>query len=421
MCAYVVMTKIKKSPNRKKQMKASRKTILLSALLLSAGLSGAAQAQIDMNKKPVLVITNEPMTSGTPASTVSAGVPSAPIYNVPSKAPDITPDQISGAAYFDQTQTPVGRKIDQMRSDLFALQTRLGGVAEQISEADRNNQTNAAAYNASVATINTALQSGTTPGNPRLVAKLHEAEKSLDEIGNNVAKVNNTSVRVAELASMAAFLLEATRSTYALSGAIEEDHVRLAQLEDQINGVMVLIERLQLESNDRLSRTNAFLASERNNLRTLSMGVTSGNMFGRSLRGRGFDQASYIPSTDSVSMQSTGYAPMPSSAIPAPLPTERKPLAKIRFDRPDVNYTQPVYMAVQEALQKYPSGQIEIVAVHPQSANAAEVAIEATRARRNAESVMRSLEQMGVPMEKITMSASQSPEARSSEVHVFLR
>lgn len=425
MYAHVVMTKNNKIPSRMRDMTALRKTILLSALLLTAGFANSAHAQIDMNKKPVLVITNEAMPVSPTQN--AAGVPTAPIYNVPNKAPVITPDQISGAAYFDQTRTPVGRKIDQMRSDLFALQTRLNGIAEAISEADSHNQQNAAAYNASVATINTALQSGTTPGNPRLVAKLKEAQGSLDQISNNVTKVNGTSIRVAELASMAAFLLEAARSTYALSGAIEEDHVRLAQLEDQINGVMVLIERLQLESSDRLARTNAFLASERNNLRTLSMGVTSGNMFGRSLRGRGFDQVSYTPAAPMTSMTSSsrvssgGFAPMPGSAAAAPMPSGRQPLAKIRFDRANVNYKQPVYMAVQEALQKYPSSQIEIVAVHPQSSNAAEVAIETTRARRNAEEVMRTLEQMGVPMNKLTLTASQSPEARSSEVHLFLR
>ncbi len=419
MCATV---KSEETSLKLKQMTQKKRAhTLCLAVSLAAGLVAGtalpAFAQIDMTEKPVLVITNDPVTPDV------AAVPTAPIYSRPSKAPEISPDQISGAAYFDQMQTPVGRKIDQMRSDLFALQTRLNGVAEAISSADTNNQQAAARYNASVATINTALQSGTTPGNPRLIARLNEAQDALDQISNNITNVNGTSVRVAELASMASFLLEAARSTYALSGAIEEDHVRLAQLEDQINGVLVLIERLQLESSDRLSRTNAFLASERNNLRTLSMGVTTGNMFGQSLRSRGFENAAFTQSpASSMSATPAGFAPMAGrTSSMTSAPSGRTPLAKIRFDRPDVNYKQPVYMAVNEALSRYPGANIELVAVYPQSGNAAQVAIENTRSRRNAEQVMRSLEEMGIPMDKINLSAAQSADARSSEVHVFIR
>ena len=487
-------------------MMTHRMTYLFSRAFLCASLSAVAlgfgafatpaAAQINMEERPVLVITDEAMPSGQAAP----GLPTAPIYQRPGKAPEISADEISGDAYFDQMQTPVGRKIDQMRADLFALQTRLNKISGDISQADRNNQQSAAKYNANVATINTALQSGTTPGNPRLVARLNEAQNALDEISQNITDVNGTSVRVAELSSMASFLLEAARSTYALSGAIEEDHMNLAQLEDQINGVIVLIDRLQIDTADTLSRTNAFLAGERDNLRTLSLGVSSGNMFGSSLRNRGYDamsagfmpavapaSASMMPADDFMPMPDFApapraptptFAPMPQSApalrdntlasgrrsaadrsnvyaspqnAPAsftqssytppvarttlptapmsqsmtqPMPMasapSRQALAKIRFNRPDVNYEQPVYRAVSKALEQYPNANIELVAVTPQSDNAAQMAIETTRARRNAEDVMRSLEQMGVPAGKLSIGASQSPDAATSEVHVFI-
>src|SRR5690606_8435478 len=73
-----------------------------------------------------------------------------------------------------------------------------------------------------------------------------------------------------------------------------------------------------------------------------------------------------------------------------------RPLVKIRFDKPNVQYEQPVYMAVSDAMQKYPDARFEIVAVHPTGGNAAQVAIESTRARRNAEQVLRTLTQMGL-------------------------
>ena len=78
-------------------------------------------------------------------------------------------------------------------------------------------------------------------------------------------------------------------------------------------------------------------------------------------------------------------------------------------------------MAVNEAMQKYPNSRFELIAVTPSSGNAAQVAIESTRARRNAENVLRSLSQMGVDVNKIDLSTSQSAEAKSNEVHIFIR
>ena len=78
-------------------------------------------------------------------------------------------------------------------------------------------------------------------------------------------------------------------------------------------------------------------------------------------------------------------------------------------------------MAVQNAMQRYPNGRFELIAVHPTSGNPAQLAIESTRARRNAEKVLRTLTQMGVSMDKIDLSNAPSAQATNSEVHLFLR
>lgn len=104
------------------------------------------------------------------------------------------------------------------------------------------------------------------------------------------------------------------------------------------------------------------------------------------------------------------------SALPAP-----RPLAKIRFDQPDVAYEQPIYAAVNEALQRYPNARFDLVAVHPTNGNAAKVAIESTKARRNAEKVLRTLTEMGLPLDRIDLSYDQSPEISSNEVRLFVK
>lgn len=386
---------------------------LLSAVAVCVS-TGPALAQIDMARKPVLTITNDPMPVSTLATTG--------VYSVPPVPPEVTPEQVSGANYSAPDSTAVGKKVDQLRNDLFALQSRMGGMTDKITAIQTRGQQQSATYNAGIATINTALQSGTTPGNPRLVQKLSESQQNLDAMSGNVAELNALAVQLADLASMASFLLDTTRASYTLSGAIEEDHARLKQMEDQINNVMVSIDRLLTEVNDDITRTAAFLSTERNNLRTVALGVTTGDMYGSSLANRVFN----APAPDGGLMHQASYAPTDyPMAAPAPAvaasPEGRRPLAKIRFDQANVNYEQPVYLAVKEAMQKYPNARFEIVAVHPTQGNAAQLAIESTKARRNAEAVMRSLGQMGLPLDKVDLMASQSPEAQSSEVHVYVR
>ena len=397
--------------------KTSAQSLLLGvAILTTSAIGSSALAQVDMAQKPVLVITNDAMPASAPPSVYGGG---------PMRVPEITPDQIASAAFFQGNETVVGNKIASLNNDLFALQSRVGSLATRLRDIEGGGRTLAATYYANVATINTQLQTGTTPGNPRLVQKLDTAQQSLDQLSNNVAGLNGLAVEIADAASVGAFLLETVRSTYNLSGAIEEDHSKLAQMEDQVNNAIITIDRLLNEVNDNITRTTAYLSTERNNLRTLSLAVTSGDLFGRSLANNPFSAAPASTLMQPAAYtQTAGMMPVPPQAMPSPAPTVsagNRPLAKIRFDKANVEYEQPLYVAVQNALQKYPQARFELVAVHPTSGNAAQVDIESTKARRNAEKVLRNLTQMGLDMNQIDLSYAPMADARSSEVHLYIR
>jgi uncharacterized protein YoxC len=406
---------MKKYPLKNSVLKFS--AAALCGICAATALSASAAAQIDMNQKPVLVITNKPM----PASQPPASTPTS-VYARPSKVPEITPSQVAAQSFVAEGSTVVGRKIDELNKELFALQGTVGRLTEQLRGIEQRGQNVAADYYASVATINTQLQTGTTPGNPRLVAKLNTAQSSLETLNQNIANLNTLAVEIADAASRGSYLLETTRSTYNLSGAVEEDHARLAQMEDQINNAMVTIDRLLNDVNDDITRTTTYLSTERNNIRTLSLAVSNGDLYGKSLANHPFSRA-----PQSSMLQQANYgaqqAQMPTQPMASPPPGGRspRPLAKIRFDKPNVNYEQPIYSAVQNALERFPDARFELIAVHPTDGNAAQVAIESTRARRNAERVLRTLTQMGIPLEQIDLSYAPSGEARTSEVHLFMR
>lgn len=392
-----------------------------STLLLATAAGITAADAKSHGRTPALVVTNEPLPADLKQK----------VYSKPARMRDITADQISGPGYFAPTaaDTTAGRKVEELRAELFSLQGNIARQSEQLAMLENTGQMQAAEYYASIATISTQLQAGTTPGNPRLVEKLNIARDNLERLSANIAGLNQLAMDISSSASMSAFLMESARATYSLSGAIEEDHVRLAQLEDGINNTAVVIDRLLNNVNDDITRTVAYMGSERENLRTLALAITSGDLIGKSLSNRPFSSAklaSFTPgatTTPPSPLASGAMMDMPGAqAVPsADLQGGPRPLVKIRFDRADVSYEQPVYVAVNEALNRYPNARFDLVAVHPSNGNAAETAIESTRARRNAEKVLRSLTQMGLSLDRVNLSYTPSRDAATNEVHLYVR
>ncbi len=135
-------------------------------------------------------------------------------------------------------------------------------------------------------------------------------------------------------------------------------------------------------------------------------------------------QSSMTPEPDvSYAAPVMDTAPNPTSARTMAKTTEDapRPIVKIKFDQPDVAYEQPVYMAMSEAMKRYPSAKFEMVAVSPLSGNAAQMAIESAHARRNAEAVLRSLNTMGLDVKGIELRAEQSAQAQTNEVVIMMR
>lgn len=373
-------------------------TLIVGGMLFSAH----AEAK-DTGHPPALIVTNDPLPMKI----------SGNLYSSPSQVSAIVPSQMTGQYYNDGTNTVVGRKVENLRGELFNLQGKVAELSEKLASIEENGQDLAAEYYASVATIQTQLQAGTTPGNPRLVKRLTVARSNLEVLNTNITDLNNLAVEISGAASEAAFLLESTRATYGLSGAIEEDHVLLAKVEDSLNNTIVMINRLLNNVNDDITRVTAYLNAERDNLRTMSLAITSGSIFGKSLSNTTFSQSATFQNANLPG--GAQGAQVQKTVLSTP-----KPLVKIRFDENNVAYEQPVYAAVNDALKKYPDARFDVIAVHPEKGNAAQVAIESTKARRNAEKVLRSLTEMGISLERTNLSYAKSAKAHSSEVHIYI-
>jgi len=354
---------------------------------------------------PLLLGACSAMSGGERGSGERIDIPPAPGERQAAAQPSAT-----GPA---RTGTVVGARVAQLRGDLATLQGQVRSQAAEHQSLRGSMATSAGRYQGHVAQINARLQSGTTPGNPELVAQWNQAQRELGTIEEESRRLTLLSSRVAQSASMAGFILDSARAAYGLSGAVEQDHRDLAALEDEVNRTMVQIDRLLNELAEDSNRQSAAVAAERRNLSTLSLAIQQGQLLGTSLANRGLMPAA--PAAAPRAARSTGRPTALSRGA-------AQPLVVIRFEggrTPD--YQQPLYDAVSRALERRPTATFDVVAVSPAPGPAAETARAAGSARRNAEGVMRTLVEMGLPAQRVGLSGNQSSSVQGSEVHIYVR
>lgn len=356
-------------------------------------------------------IPPSPAEQNAQAPVTAAPVTAAPVPAPVQQAPAAAPPAVGTGNYAPQPVTPgantgtyVGQKVASLRGDLQRLQTNINQHNQELQQARQGMASDASSYYNLVASINSRLQVGTTPGNPQLVSQWTQAQTALSRLGDDVTRLNTISNAAASDSALAAYILESVRAAYGLQGAVDEDHRQLAILENDCNRTVVLIDRLLNDLSEDISRQTNYVSNERRNITLLSLAIKNGELYGGSLNNRAFASA----------------APQQiASATPAV--AGRQPLMVIRFDRPNVAYEQALYSAVSRALDRRPGATFDVVAVAPAGGNPGQSALNTSTSKRNAETVVRSLTNMGLPPDRINLSATSSASAQGNEVQVFVR
>ena len=303
------------------------------------------------------------------------------------------------------TGTFVGQKAIELRNELRNLKASVSKNNNKLQAVRDKTIQDSQRYHGAISAINARLQVGTTPGNPVLVGQFNQALADLKNVGDDISAMNRLTTNVTADSTLATYLAENTRAAFRITGAIDADHEQLSILEDEVNRTVVLIDRLLKEVTEDIQRQTNYVSTERSNLNTLSAAVKSGELMGSSLTNRALAAAtSAIPYRQAEPRSLAG----------------RRPLVIIRFDRKSVAFEQALYNAVSRTLERQPNTSFELVAVAPASGGAARVALNSNKARRNAEKVMRSLQRMGLPPQRIAVSAQTSKSAQSNEVHLYL-
>jgi outer membrane murein-binding lipoprotein Lpp len=344
----------------------------------------------------------------------------ATTYSSPPSPTSANPSPIvgtAGAGSSDSTGTIVGQKVQSLRADLARLQADVDRNEQDFAAARRAVQSDSQVYFDTVARINARLQTGTTPGNPHLIAEWNQAQISLDRLNGDIAQLSRVSTQAAASASLASYVSNATRDAFALQGGVEADHRHLSEIQTQVDSTSVKLDSLLNAVSDEIASQSNYVANERDNLITLSQAIKNGRLFGPSLATRAF--ASAPAAHEPVPARRAAAAPR--RVAPHVATAENRPLVVIRFDRPNVAYQEALYTAISRALERKPSATFQLVAVAPSSGTAAQVAVNSNASKHNAENVMRSLTDMGLPADRVTLSATTSADVHSNEVRIYVR
>ena len=309
----------------------------------------------------------------------------------------------NAAAAAPPASTAVGQRAKQLSDDAARLMGQVASHQQTLGQLRGDAGTSAQRYQSLVGQINARLQVGTTPGNPLLTQQLAQAQAELDRFSANIGAMMQLGTQVGGSASLGGFLLESLRGAYSIVGALEEEHRQLAMTEDEVARTMVTIDRMRIEVAEDIARQSAYVGRERGNIAALGAAVGTGEFFGPGLTARAFDGGG-------------------AQSRVAPPPAGTRPLVVVRFDRPNPAFEQALYAAANRAIEVRPQVVFDIVGVAATGTEQNGRAATATaEARRQAEQVMRALIEMGVPAQRVRLSARGDATLAANEVHVLAR
>jgi hypothetical protein len=416
-----------------KRMHAMRKTSsLLSKRVLLAGV--ALIAFSTLGAPPSFAV--EELAAAAPSS-----------ENALTMAPSPGSDPL--ANFGPSSGTVVGNRALELRDEVVRLRSSVNLNSNQFTVLHADGVAGSVQYHSTVSAITARLQNGTTRGNPILLRQWEEANTSLDESTTSLDKLNALLTAINGDASVASYLMQSIQAGFELSGAVDEDHDQLKFLRDEVSRLTVQIDLIRSQTMGDLTRDTSYLSAERTNLQSLAFAISRGELIDNTAQNRSVIATNPVPilppqmphaapvapvtqtAVDNavpVLSPATAQAQAPAAAASAAaeayagaVPTVGRLLVLIRYNQPVVNYEQQLSQAVGSVVERQPDAKFSIVAVSPASGDPADVAKSREDAERNAESVKRSLIQLGLPVSSISTANTQTQSAQVPEVHVYVR
>jgi hypothetical protein len=289
-----------------------------------------------------------------------------------------------------------------LASDAARLQGELDQLKTQAAQRDASLRQiknglalDASAFNAATSAVKTGLQSGRQPGDSALLGQWSDAQTALARIDSNMAKLVTLSVQSSQDAAFADYIADSAKRAQALQGSAA-DRDRLTTIQADAVATAGAARAQKTEVGAEIERQTADVTRERAGLMQLASAIEGGTLY------------PVNPGAEAAAR------PAATTLAPGDLDA-RKPLVVIRFDQPNVRYDEPVRKAAALALRRKPSTIFDIVASAPAVASARE------KSKSDAEAVIRSLMDAGVPSNQVTLTLAAPQRGAGSEVLIFVR
>jgi hypothetical protein len=295
------------------------------------------------------------------------------------------------------TGTFVGQKVITFRNELNQLQNSIQTNNKQLQEIRTSVVNNALQYHKTVGMIEAKLQVGTTPGNPQMFEMLAQAQNNIQTMSTNSAALNQLSAKVAADTANTDYLVEAIRSAYSISGAVDEDHRQLRILENEAGQTSILMHSLLGEVSSDISRQQQYIDTANNNIAKLSDAIRVGS-YG----------VSNVPLSRSPLMTTAAPRGVNTPAMVA----SGKPLFAVKFASANVKYKDGLKQAVGNAVAKKNDVIFDVVAVNP---------TQGASAQEYASKVFQDIISFGVSADRVNISAKTDAKAKVPAVMVFVR
>lgn len=303
------------------------------------------------------------------------------------------------------TGTIVGQKVLAYRSELTELQNSIKQNNSELQTVRASVINNAIDYHNTTAAMEAKLQVGTTPGNPIMYQMLQKTQGNvvvMDENANTLNKIYNQAVSDM---SVVKNLQDTIRTTYSVSGAIDEDHAQLRTLENETSQTAILINSLISEVGSDYSRQIEYTNTARNYLSSLDRAIKVG---------------SYGISNAPLPVYTSSQTQINSNVKPSSVTQNNvngKPLFVAKFNKSNVNYKDSLQRTIKAAQSKNGGFRYDVVAVSPVNASANIRSL----AQDQAANIFEEMTKAGVSPDKIDLLSKTSERATGAEVQIFVK
>ncbi len=294
------------------------------------------------------------------------------------------------------TGTFVGQKTIAFGQELEQIKVSHQNNREELAQIQQIISTNTTQYNNTVGSIESKLQIGTTPNDTNLRNRLRQAQNNVQTISVNTNALNSLSIKAANDADSATYLVDSIRAAFNLSGADDKDHRRLRNLLNKAEQLLLTVNRTGDEINGDSAHRQQYLISAQKQLARLSAAIRVGR----------FSNDAPVPT------------PRPAlfgknNALQTATITSNKPLFVAKFKNDNFSYKEGLSTAVKSAVKRKSNTFFEVLAVSDASS--------VNKAQRQAHKIFKEITAMGVNSDNINLSAKTDDKTDGAEVWIFVR